>query len=301
MNKKILAFFLLLFIKCLVFSYEIKKYPLNLQSINLNDFRKFSMFEDISLVKSLVNNDIVISISSNNGCYNYYLINSLNSEELTYLFYGYDGKFHVEDNKILSLNEEGFIYSFDPYKKTLDIKEKPQKLFFPHEDGNDKRRRKYQFSGHDKTILIDRYKDDFSFEYILYNLKLPHGCYIQSITNGRTKEDIFILFEKEEKEFILNYNLKTKKMINVIPLSNIINDSGYNISSSPDGHWLLLYSTHSDQNEFLFYNLDTDRLYQSDYILEKDIRFQDWDFDSKYVIFSSNSNKSIYRIYLPSL
>lgn len=301
MNKKILAFFLLLFIKCLVFSYEIKKYPLNLQSINLNDFRNFSMFEDISLVKSLQNNDIVISISSDRRYYTYCLYSSEKPNELSFLFDGYDGRFHIIENKIISLDEEGFIDSLDPYTKTVDIKEKPQKLFFPHEDGNDKRRRRYQFSGHDKTILVDRYKDDFSFEYILYNLKLPHDCYIQSITNGRTKEDIFILFEKEEKEFILNYNLKTKKMINVIPLSNIINDSGYNISSSPDGHWLLLYSVHLDQNEFVFYNLDSDILYQSDHILEKDIRFQDWDFDSKYVIFSSNSNKSIYRIYLPSL
>ena len=301
MMKKTLSILIFSLIQVFIFPFELQQHPLEIQKIELDGFRNFSMFEDISLVKSLQNNDIVISISTDRRYYTYCLYSSEKPNELSFLFDGYDGRFHIIENKIISLDEEGFIDSLDPYTKTVDIKEKPKKLFFPHEDGNDKRKRKYQFSGHDKSILIDRYQDDFSFEYIIYKLKLPHGCYMQSITNGRTEEEIFILFEKDAKTFILDYNLKNKKITNIIPVSNIINDSGYNLSSSPDGHWLLLYSTHLDQNEFLFYNLDSDRLYQSDYILEKDIRFQDWDFDSKYVIFSSNSNKSIYRIYLPSL
>ena len=301
MNKKTLVIFLLLFIKVLAFSYEVKKNALDIKKIELEDFRNFKNFEDIALVKSLVNNDIVISISTDKRYYNYYLFDPLNSEELTYLLSGYDGKFHIESNKILSLDEEGFVYSFDPYTKIFDKKEKPKKLFYPHDDGNDKRKRKYQFSGYDNTILIDKYEDDFSFEYILYKIGLPHNCCIHNVTNGRTEEDIFILFEKGEKIFILDYNFRNKKLINIIPVTNIIKNSEYLISSSPDGHWLLLYSIHLDQNEFLFYNLDTDIIYQSDHLLERDIRFQDWDFDSKYVIFSSNCNKSIYKIYLPSL
>ena len=125
---------------------------------------------------------------------------------------------------------------------------------------------------------------------------LFHGIYCEPLVCSTIS-----VFSWRYEQGVIVVLLKNKKITNIIPVSNIINDSGYNLSSSPDGHWLLLYSTHLDQNEFLFYNLDSDRLYQSDYILEKDIRFQDWDFDSKYVIFSSNSNKSIYRIYLPSL
>ena len=142
MIKRILFVTLFLLGNSFIYPSEIKKCDLNVLKIDLS---KFTGSEGISTVKSLRDNSIVFSLNGKTYYSDFYLWNSQHADDFVFLCREYGGGFNIKDNKILFLDKDGYICSFDPYMQKIESRKKPLKMFLPYEDSNDKRKRKYQF------------------------------------------------------------------------------------------------------------------------------------------------------------
>ena len=105
--------------------------------------------------------------------------------------------------------------------------------------------------------------------------------------------------EKSNQLLIVNYEWKKKRVLKEISISLPICDTHFIISSSPNSRWIMICYKDMSNQKILLYEIDSDTIYQTNLALEKYARFQDWDFDSTYVLFSCNDEKIIYKIDLP--
>jgi hypothetical protein len=65
--------------------------------------------------KSLRGNSIVFSLYGASYYSDFYILNSQHADDFIFLCREYGGTFNIKDNKILILDKDGYICSFDPY------------------------------------------------------------------------------------------------------------------------------------------------------------------------------------------
>ncbi len=281
-------------------STEITNCKLNIKKYDLSETKEFNQDEGICFAKSLNNDDIVISLYDGTFDCDFYILNLKNDEKCSFVCREYGGLFYVVNNNIIFQDRAGLVCTFDPYIQKVVKQDKPKKLFQPHEDGNDKRLRKYQFGSYGNSVLINRFEKDLSFDYKSDAVKLPYSFRLLSTTNGKTNNDFYMLVEKSEEVLLINYDFKRNKILREILVTSLQNDMDYRISSSPDTHCIMIFYKNETRLDILFYNIERNVMYYLADGLEKYSRFQDWDFNSKYVLFTSDIERTVYKIEVPN-
>ena len=304
MKKNILL--LIILIPKFLFSQPI------IQKIDLNQSSDYDEVLCLTMVKSLKNNDIVLSYYQNNPTTQMDLVNYLILDDrlnrktfFDVSLFDMNGQFLV-DNEYLIFKKHNMLLYVNQYTGRLDYIKQAEKLFYPTQDDVDKRPLTEKISFKNNQLCINEFYSDMSFEYYYKEIKLTQDkIAIDAISGINEKEALILTVNNHDSLSVCNYNYKKNKIIGEVLVSDIIYNSGnqYVISISPDKNWIVLYSYDNKTGECVFeiYSGQEDKKYILKTIMSKDtyISDLDWSFDSSYfLLFETEDNKIIYKIEL---
>ena len=294
------VFFLVIFIQTFVYSQP------NIKKIDLNQHSDYNHILCLTMVKSLQNDDIVVSFYQHSSTtqmdsINYLILdeqlNRKTSFDLT--LFDMNGQFLIDERYIVYKKHNMQLY-FEQYTGRLDYIKQAEKLFYPTQDDVDKRPLSKKISFKNNKLCINEFYSDNTFEYYYKEINLPQDkIAIDAISGTKENEALVLIANQQGSLSVCNYNYKRNKIIKEVFVSDKIYNpcNQYVISVSPNENWIIIYTYNDKTGEclFEFFSVEENKKYLLSTNMSKDIYI----FDSSYLLlFENGENKIIYKIEL---
>lgn len=316
--KKLIGIFLVTFFSLLYAEPAI-------MVIDLSKNTDFDDVSDICMVKSLINNDIVIAYEKEwSDLYlspaTYLIIDEELNRKTFFDISLMDswGQFEVKDNYLLFLKDD-MILNIEAYTGRLDRINQSEHLFRPSQDDIDKKQsdERVILTNDEKYLCIKEFSEDYSFQYYYKEPKLPDTISPAAATTGLEPDEALILVHDDSDNMsVWSYNYKNDSFwrslflpeeevresvyTSQLPYSS---KNQYQISVSPDNNWIVAYSYNEEDGLCIFevYSVQKARTYTTSITMTEGVWVSepDWSFDSSYfLMFERGESKLIYKVTL---
>lgn len=291
--------------------------------LNLNRSIDLDDVAYIEMVKSLDNNDIVVSYEKEwSETYlspmNYLIMDGDLNRKTFFDISLMDtwGRFEVSGDNLLFLKDEMILY-IETYTGRLDWIKQSEYLFRPDQDDIDKKPSDVRVSltNDNEYLCIQEFSEDYSFQYYYKEPKLHDNLKPLAASTGlQTDEAVILVHDDSGNMYVCNYNYKNdsfwrslflpeERIQETLYASCLSYDrqTQYEISVSPDNNWVVAYSYGKEDGlcTFEFYSVQEDRIYTKSINMTEEIIVSepDWSFDSSYfLMFERGESNLIYKV-----
>lgn len=296
MKKNYLLYFIYFIFSSILFAQEFS----SVKKISLENIDSDS---NIELIKSLKNNDILITYTTKEGNVFYRCID--NSENIKWEYDapdGCSGQFYVHNNIFFKNLDNDCIVEVEPETGKLISTKKAKYLFWPGFDDADKKgnlKKIWSYQAYPKDILvINRYYNDFSFKYTNIQIVSKGINRIYGATEYLDSKGAFLLSIDtiKSKVEIFHYIINSKKTKLLFSFPTMIENAELgNISLSPDKKKLIITICNNNDTEVFYYDVISG-IYVSRVLKDKDLLCVDWSFNSDYFLLVNTFDKLLYKI-----